>query len=176
MTTPILIRATEAFLNVFRSFIGLGEIPKGSNAGQFVEWCQAAGQGKKGDAWCVDAITRAGLSALGPLWPLPRTGSAQELADWGKAKGIAIDHKCDPKLLEPGDILLVYFPSHGRIAHGCAVESVKANGQIFTIDGNTVEKAPPGSAASREGWATLRKDNRTLHPNDVVLRWEPLIK
>jgi hypothetical protein len=96
---------------------------------------------------------------LGDAWPVKRSASCQEIADWAKERGCR--YTKGPQI---GDLLVIWFPKLKRFAHICLVIGVNADGSVLTRDGNT------NSAGGREGWLVAEKTRR-LGAADRLVRW-----
>ena len=137
------------------------ETPANTNTGPKVEeYLKSVGLAK-GNPWCAAAVAWCGVKALGAHWPLPLTGSCQQLYEKAKAKNLV---RSSPEI---GDVFLLWFPKLNRFAHTGFIE--KAGPKLYewtTIEGNT------SGAGSREGWGCFRR-TRSFNPEDRFVRWSP---
>lgn len=137
-------------------YVGVREAT-GKNDGPEVEYFLAQTGHPRGTAWCgaftYTAHIEAGLRPPGdpsayawsPTWFSTTT------------RLVAVD-RC-----EPGDVMGIYFPSLGRIAHVGVVE--RRDGDVLTtIEGNT------NDASSREGDGVYRK-RRKAGTVRAAARW-----
>lgn len=123
------------------------EAPAGSNAGEFVEAIQRWGGGKKGDSWCAFFVYFVGSIAAavsGGNWPLPRTGSCEELHQYAITHHLIVEHP------QKGDVYLL-LDANGRAHHtGFVTDAVLEH--FDETSGNTSD---PTKAPSREGWGVF---------------------
>jgi peptidoglycan hydrolase-like protein with peptidoglycan-binding domain len=132
----------ESVINVARSQLGFAEDPPGSNRSPYGKW-----YGMDGQPWCAMFVSwcadRAGAAALIPKHAFTPAGAAwfTERGQWGKT----------PRL---GAVVYFRWPSMGRIAHVGIVESVRADGTVVAIEGNT------DSAGGRTGGRVMRQVRR----------------
>lgn len=163
MTAALTITPADLVLRVASATVGASEVPPNSNAGPFVEACQAVTGNRKGDAWCASFVARVGVKALGTLWPVRKTGGCKELGAWATASGVLRE------MPEPGDIFLVWYAEKGRFAHTGFVLSVVQGRSCRTIEGNT------SGGGSREGWLVAER-LRVFTPEDRFIRWADLVR
>jgi peptidoglycan hydrolase-like protein with peptidoglycan-binding domain len=134
--------SAEAVINVARSQLGFVEAPPGSNRSPYGKWYPMDGQPwcAMFVSWCAD---RAGAAAIIPKHAFTPSGAAwfKERDQWG----------AKPRL---GAIVYFKWPSMNRIAHVGIVESVRADGAVVTIEGNT------DSAGGRTGGRVMRQVRR----------------
>lgn len=149
--------AITIFLKVAAATEGACEV--GANAGPYVERVLKRTGNRKGDPWCAAQVTDWGVIALGEQWPVKRSASVQQIAEWAQAKGV----RYAVTMARPGDLFIIWFASLRRFAHIGVVTGVK-DGKVETIEGNT------NAAGGREGWLVARK-TRTLSSADRILRW-----
>jgi hypothetical protein len=162
----VTVDAVELYLRVWAGKEGAGEVPPGTNHGPYVERLQRGTGGSPGDPWCADEVADAGKAAFGKLWPVPLTGSCQQLADFGRMKKVLF---ATP---ERGDIWLRW---HGtRFSHTGVVWTVSPDQQHIDVQaGNTVL---PGKAGDiREGWVNARS-TQPIGAQDRFLRWVLLLQ
>lgn len=157
------ISPIDLLLKVSAASVGACESPPNSNAGPYVERVLARTKTPKGSPWCAAQVTDWGVIAFGDAWPVKRSASVQEIAQW------AADAKCryvaTKTPAEPGDLFCLWYPSLKRYAHIGVVVSVEADGKtIGTVEGNT------SGSGSREGWLVAEK-TRVLTDKDRLVRW-----
>lgn len=132
----------EDVLTVARSQIGFAEQPPGSNRSPYGAWYPMDGQPwcAMFVSWCAD---RAGAAALIPKHAYTPSGAAwfRERGQWGS----------QPRI---GAIVYFQWPSMNRIAHVGIVESVRGDGAVVVIEGNT------DSAGGRTGGRVMRQVRR----------------
>lgn len=132
----------EDVLTVARSQIGFAEQPPGSNRSPYGAWYPMDGQPwcAMFVSWCAD---RAGAAALIPKHAFTPSGAAwfRERGQWGS----------QPRI---GAIVYFQWPSMKRIAHVGIVESVRGDGAVVSIEGNT------DSAGGRTGGKVMRQVRR----------------
>lgn len=157
------IKPVDLLLRVASATLGASEVPANTNAGPYVERVLQSTHTPKGNPWCAAWVTDVGTHALGELWPVKRTASVQEMADWAESKGIRYVAKP-----QQGDLFCLYIPSEGRLAHIGIVASVNQDGSIVTLEGNT------SGAGEREGWMVASKV-RKLGRRDRLIRWVELL-
>lgn len=142
---------------------GACESPPLSNAGPFVVRVLKGVGLAKGQPWCAAQLYDWGTKALGPAWPLPKTGGCQVLADFATSKKIL---KTMPRV---GDAFLIWHPELGRFAHTGLVLAVYSDGSCLMIAGNT------SGAGVRDGWLVGVRTAR-FAPADRFVRWATLVK
>ncbi|GAB4064147.1 CHAP domain-containing protein [Angustibacter speluncae] len=132
----------EDVLNVARSQLGFAEQPPGSNRSPYGAWYPMDGQPwcAMFVSWCAD---RAGAAALIPKHAFTPSGAAwfRERGQWGS----------QPRI---GAIVYFQWPKMNRIAHVGIVESVRGDGAVVSIEGNT------DSAGGRTGGKVMRQVRR----------------
>lgn len=166
MTRLLTVDAVDLFLRVLAGKEGAGESPPGTNRGPYVERLQKRCGGNPGDPWCADEMADTGALSLGPLWPVPLTGSCQALADFFKTKKVLY---ATP---QRGDFWLRWDAKLGRFSHtGAVLRLVDAN-TIEVQAGNTVRPGQPGDI--REGWLNWRR-TEPINPKDRFGRWVELL-
>ena len=157
------IKPVDLLLRVASATLGASEVPPNTNTGPYVERVLQSTHTPKGNPWCAAWVTDVGTHALGEMWPVKRTASVQEMAEWAESKGVRYTAK--PQM---GDLFALYFPALGRYAHVGIVASVNPDGSIVTIEGNS------NNGGSREGWAVVTK-TRKLGRRDRLIRWVELL-
>ena len=157
----------ELVLRVARATVGACEQPPNSNAGPFVERVLRTTGNKAGDPWCAAWVTMIGVTALGEAWPVKKTASVQQMAEWAeKARCRFVAAKSPAQV---GDLFCLYYPKLKRWAHVGIVTAVEKDGKtIKTVEGNT------SGSGSREGWLVAEK-TRTLTEADRLIRWVNLV-
>lgn len=117
----------DQVLNVARSTLGEHEDPPGSNQIRFATWA-----GIPGLAWCAAWLCWV-LDQAGAL-DVPRfvwtPSGAQAYSDRGRFDS-------QPAV---GSVVFFAWPGVGRISHVGLVETVRPDGAIVTIEGNTDER------------------------------------
>ncbi len=157
------IEPVDLLLRVASATLGASEVPANTNTGPYVERVLQATHTPKGNPWCAAWVTDVGTHALGEAWPVLRTASVQQMAEWAESKGVRYTAK--PRM---GDLFCLWFPTLGRYAHVGIVASVNADGSIVTYEGNT------SGAGEREGWLVASK-TRKLGRRDRLIRWVELL-
>lgn len=158
----VRIAPRDLVLRVAAATVGASEVPANTNAGPFVERCQKVTGNTKGQPWCASFVAMVGEAALGPLWPVVKTGGCQPLHDWALGRGVVHEQ---PTI---GDVFLVWHAELGRFAHTGFVLAVRPDGNCHTIEGNT------SGAGSREGWMVAQRTRR-FRPEDRFVRWTELV-
>lgn len=131
-----------ALLDVARAELGTCEQPPGSNRTRYGAW-----YGMDGQPWCAMFVSwcaaRAGAADIVPRHAYTPSGAAwfQQRRQWGRAP-------------RPGAIVYFQWPGMGRIAHVGIVESVRADGAVVVLEGNT------NGAGSRTGGTVMRHVRR----------------
>lgn len=159
----ITLAPIDLLLKVSAASVGACESPPNSNAGPYVERVLARTQTPKGKPWCAAQVTDWGVIAFGDAWPVKRSASVQEIAQW------AADTKCRyvarKTPAEVGDLYCLWYPKLKRYAHIGIVIAVEDDGYtIVGRDGNTAGNG------SREGWLVAEK-TRVLTDKDRLVRW-----
>jgi hypothetical protein len=164
----VTLSPVELVLRVARATLGAGESPPNSNRGPFVAEClKTTGLGE-GHPWCAAFTTRVGLAALGEAWPVLKSASVQQQADWAQRRKCRLVATRTPA--RPGDLFVLHYPALKRFAHIGFVGAVAADGRtITTVEGNT------SGSGSREGWLVAQK-TRVLGPQDRLIRWADVFK
>jgi hypothetical protein len=157
------ISPVDLVLRVASATLGASEVPPNTNTGPYVERVLAGTHTPKGNPWCAAWVTDVGTHALGERWPVLRTASVQQMAEWAESKGIRYTAK--PQI---GDLFCLWFPKLNRFAHVGIVAAVQTDGQIVTVEGNT------SGAGEREGWMVASK-LRKLGRQDRLIRWAALL-
>lgn len=160
-----LIAAAYALTNIAEQ--------NGNNRGQMVELFLRGVGLPAGSPWCAAFVHHVGYwSQFDPdahesAWPLPATGSCQQLGN------SAIYHNVLSKTPTRGDIFLLYIPSAGRFAHTGIILDVRETSTAFvcmTVEGNTNDDGSP------DGWKSCIK-HRVFFKNDrhAFIRWITLV-
>jgi hypothetical protein len=136
-------------LKVAAAEIGTAEKPAGSNKTKYGKW-----YGMDGVAWCAIFISWV-THAAGAKGLIPKFAYTPSGAEWFRRR------KLWHETPEPGDVAFFDFPGDGvdRISHVGFVESVRASGDIVTIEGNT------STTDNRNGGMVMR---RVRNPKYVV--------
>ncbi len=121
-----------------RARTDLGYREGANNANKF-----SASWHKPGQAWCADAVTRwlADAKAL----DVPQSSYTPALADSYRKAG---RFGRTPRV---GAVVFFKWPGMGRIAHVGIVESIRPDGRLVVLEGNT------NAAGSRTGGGVFRK-------------------
>jgi hypothetical protein len=124
--------------------LGIRELT-GHNDGPKVEAYLSVVKLKKGQPWCAAFVSWVYQKAG---FPKPRTGWSPDLFPTARLARSAL----------PGDVIGIYFPEMGRIAHAGIVTQQKGS-WIYSTEGNT------SLQGSREGDGVFRKVRhiRTIH-------------
>ena len=191
-----MISAVEAYVAGFALRENAMEIPYASNAGVLVNMAQRVTHNHAGDPWCASECHLVGVTVFGDRWPLPRTGSTNEMGQWALAHGIirytpslyelliqhgALDARAHPRerYVQPfqrGDIFGLYSPRKRRYHHVGLITDVETE-LLRTREGNTV---PP--AAQRTATEEQSRDGQGNYPSSKLLslplcamRWVDLL-
>lgn len=168
MTAPITIMPVDLVLRVAAGRRGGSEVPPNSNLGPFVEPILLSVGLPPGNPWCAAYVYDTGSIALPGLWPGPRTGGCQVLADYARIHSVLF-----PGPPVRGDIFLLWEfikkEQAWRFGHTGFVTRVNADGSVLTNEGNT------NGAGSREGWLVGEK-TRVLGDKDRLFRWPLLLQ
>lgn len=165
--TTLTLTPVELLLRVARATVGASEVPANTNAGPYVERVLQRTGNRRGDPWCAAWVTDIGVIALGDAWPVRRTASVQQMANWAREQQCRYIGATAPAVV--GDLFCLYFPSLQRFAHVGIVSSVAEDGMtIRTIEGNT------SGAGSREGWLVAER-SRVLTSADRLIRWSQVV-
>lgn len=164
--TPAELVIAEA-----RRYVGVTEVPKGSNRGLEIDyWIKECGLDPKGAyAWCAAFVGQVGRQAVGARWPCPRSAGVQALADW------ATKAACLQATPAAGDLMVFWHADLKRFAHIGVVTAVHVPALGFggptsvdTIEGNT------NAGGGREGWGVLVK-TRSPKSDDRFIRWAKVL-
>jgi len=153
----------------YLSQVGIRE-KSGHNDGKAVEMYLASCRLQAGAPWCAAFVNwclqSCGAPAAGSGWspdwfPVSKIiwagGTGKD-----KTRGLSRDSGALP---QRGDVLGIYFPSKGRVAHVLFCEEWRGE-SVITVEGNTNEKG------SREGDGVYRKIRLTAQIY-VAARWIP---
>lgn len=163
----VTLSPVELVLRVARATLGAGESPPNTNRGPFVAACLKTTGLPEGHPWCAAFTTHIGLSALGAAWPVLKSASVQQQAEWAAKQKCRLVAAKTPA--QPGDLFCLWYPSLKRYAHIGFVGDVAADGKtVTTVEGNT------SGSGSREGWLVASK-TRVLTEKDRLIRWAPLV-
>jgi hypothetical protein len=157
-------QAAVAIIAEAKRYIGVTEVPRGSNRGTQIDyWIAECGLDPKGAfAWCAAFVGQVGRQALGTAWPVPRSASVATLVAWASGKpGVLLDTAV------PGDLIFFWHANLKRYAHVGVVTAVVGT-DVQTIEGNT---APDGG---REGWGVMAK-HRKAGPGVKFGRWTAVL-
>ena len=167
MSGRVVLSPVDLVLRVALATVGAGESPPNTNRGPFVAACLATTGLPEGHPWCAAYTTHIGLTALGAAWPVRRSASVQQQADWAKNAGCRLVATKTPALV--GDLFVLFYPSLKRFAHIGFVQAVAADGRtITTVEGNT------SGSGSREGWIVAKR-TRGLTARDRLIRWANVV-
>jgi hypothetical protein len=165
---PIALKALE----LAQANIGVTEV--GNNAGAAVQAYQQSCVPPLpvGSPWCAAVVRfrfKQAATDLGLKYDLsfPRTGWTPDYSRWAKANAKWIDANTAKtfankdisalrQALKPGDLVLFYFSTLGRIGHIGVVEDVEDWG-ITTIEGNTSPEPDYADVVERDGDGYYRK-------------------
>ena len=150
------VTTVELVLRIARSYRWVRE--HGSNRGEAVaHFLQTVGL-REGYPWCAAFVETVGVDAFGDAWPLPRTASVSQLADYAAAHGMLM------QVPVPGAVFLLWSPALGRFHHtGFVAEAAEGSGW-YTVEGNTNDD---GSA---EGIGVFGRE-REFGPKDRFIWW-----
>lgn len=139
---------SEKALIVARSQLGQCEVPRGSNRGPMVDQYLASIGLNPGFAWCCAFVFwchREAAAHFGAKNLMPKTGGVMDL--WNRSVKYRVDKP------RAGDVFII--DSGNGKGHTGFVESVRADGSLDTIEGNSNDEG------SREGYEVCRH-RRTL--------------
>ncbi|WP_157669282.1 CHAP domain-containing protein [Chitinibacter sp. GC72] len=140
-------KLSDAALKLAVADEGKGEVPKGSNWGDYVKGLLAAVGVGFPAAWCAAFVYAKFMQAASQLKisnPVPRTGGV--LAMWNQAKAHRVQGAP-----QAGDVFIMDFG--GGKGHTGIVEAVIGI-YVFTIEGNTNDEG------SREGFEVARRKRK----------------
>lgn len=129
-------------LNVARAELGYREQPPGSNRTRYGAW-----YGLDGQPWCAMFVSWCAAKA-GAADIIPKHAYTPSGAGWFKRRG---QWGGQPRV---GAIVYFKWPGMGRIAHVGIVESVREDGVIVCLEGNTDD------AGGRTGGRVMRHVRR----------------
>jgi hypothetical protein len=151
------IRSTA--LNIALGYIGKEEVPRGSNAGEFVEACLKLVNLPGGHAWCQAFAYRVlseAAALLSVANPMPKTAGVLDC--WNKTSPNNRLLKIDSR---PTNVLsgFQFIYDHGKgLGHTGFVVEVFPDGSFSTIEGNT---DPSGS---RNGYCVAKLKRNISDP------------
>lgn len=152
----------DAFLGAMEMLDPVKELP--GNRGYFVDAINEDAGSPLASAWCLNTVGYAGRHVIGKRWPLPRTGSCDELLRFAKAKGIVRDKPVR------GAIFLKLNPANPNDAtHAGAVLEVLDDGRFGTWEGNS------NDTGSREGTDVVHLTRNPHTAHYVFIDWEALV-
>lgn len=126
----------EKIVAIARGELGVREVT-GNNDGERVEEYLAITGLKKGQPWCSAFLS----------WVFNKAGYQEPRTAWSPALFV---NKVITRAIKPGNVLGIWFPDKGRIAHAGLVEQRQGD-WIISIEGNT------NVLGSREGDGVYRK-------------------
>jgi CHAP domain-containing protein len=137
-------------LRIAAGELGTSERPPGSNRQEY-----GAAYSMNGVAWCAEFVWWV-FRAAGVALPLKTAYTPALAAGFQRLKRWLAN--TSPKV-QPGDVVLFYWPNMGRIAHVGIVEKILASGDVQTIEGNT------DAGGSRTGGQVMRRvrSRATVH-------------
>lgn len=161
--TPI-----DLVLRVAAATVGASESPPNTNKGPFVARCLKTTGLPEGHPWCAAWTTMVGIAALGDAWPVLKSASVQQQAEWAAKHKVRLVATKTPA--KAGDLFCLYYPSLKRWAHiGFVLSAARDGKTIRTLEANT------SGAGEREGWLVAEK-TRVLTGRDRLIRWAGLIQ
>lgn len=145
---PCRVRATEHAAK----YLGVSEVPPGSNRGGDIDRWQVWANGLVGYPWCAAFVCGMVREACGLIVPTPGRASVERLEQWAAATGELLTGKTRPRR---GDLILYDWNADDWYDHIGFVERVLAIrwlgnrfiGRVRTIEGNTDD-------AVRRRWRT----------------------
>jgi len=175
MTRSITLTCVELLLRVSQAAVGTGEQPPNSNRGPYVKRVLARTGLSEGHPWCAAAVTDWGVCAFGDAWPVVRSASVVQMADWAQQANCRyIPSEGGAGVPQVGDLYVLHYPTLKRFAHVGLVISVDGL-RIGVRDGNTSDPHDTDPARQREGWGVFEK-TRTLTSADRLLRWTEALR
>lgn len=130
MTAPT-VAAVDAVLGAAAMLMPVRELE--GNRGRFIEAMQFFTGGRAGDPWCADLVYYVGAHVLGSVrWPLPRTGSCDEVLRFARARGILRERPAR------GHVFLV-LKSETDAVHAGFVDGVFDDASWRSREGNSNE-------------------------------------
>lgn len=158
-TIPSAFPPATLFLVAARTLVCLQvrESPKGSNAGPMLTAIHAAAGGKDGDAWCAQGIAFCArvVESVGVDWPLPLTGSCDDLLAAARKQRRLYEVPAAGRLflrMAKGSQVDARHVGLVTVVHG-----VKGSDGWGTIEFNA---ADPKSGATDEGWGAFEGRTR----------------
>jgi len=138
------------FLKELRSYVGISE-HGGDNKGKEVEMFQKAVDGKaQSEPWCMAAIQHAIKKVEEKLGIKSKIHKSEHcMTVWNLTP-----KECRLEKPEPGCIVIWQFGATDK-GHTGGVESIKKNGRLQTLEGNT---GPSNGEVEREGDGFYEKD------------------
>ena len=115
--------------------IGIAESPPGSNDAPRIAEYRTATTGSGVGPWCAYFTSWIGAQAGTPLGPGGQgEGYVPHMADWLRSEGrYATPEQATPR---PGDLVMFDWERDGELDHIGLVQSVGADGRVYTIEGN----------------------------------------
>lgn len=166
-TKLISLSPVDLVLRVAAGRRGGSEVPPNSNRGPFVEPILRSVNLGPGNPWCAAYVYDTGTIALPGMWPGPRTGGCQALAEYARTHAVLV-----PGPPQRGDVFLLWefvkLEQTWRFAHTGFVVKPHGDGSCDTNEGNT------NGAGNREGWLVGEKV-RTFGDKDRFFRWVDLL-
>jgi uncharacterized protein (TIGR02594 family) len=138
----------EKILNAARGEVGVAESPPGSNNSPRIAEYRTATAGNPGPGpWCAYFVSWCAKQAGAPIGDNGSGyGAVDAVRAWGDRTGRGYPNTQTPN---PGD--LIVFNQHIGI-----VESVDANGQIHTIEGNSSDRVSRRTRSASEATGFVR--------------------
>lgn len=150
MTAATIADPVAAVLAACQRYRDVREQPIASNRGREIDYWLGAVGVPVGLPWCAAFVSQVGREALGAAWPVLRTASVQQVVDWAKTHGLALEERPSP-----GALMVVYYPAPlNRYGHIGIVASVAADGSWTSWEGNTRVAGDPAAKglSEREGY------------------------
>lgn len=173
MTPATIADPVAALLERCRHYQNVREQPVASNRSPEIDyWLEAAGV-PFGNAWCAAFVSQVGREALGAAWPVLRSASVQQIVDWAKHAGLALEERP-----APGMLMVLYFPAPlNRYAHIGLVAEVKPDGSFTSWEGNTRVAGDPAAKglSEREGYRVALQ-TRTVTSRIRFIDWTVLLQ
>jgi hypothetical protein len=173
VTPAVIPDPVAALLTTCQRYRDVRERPVASNRSPEIDyWLQATGV-PFGNAWCAAFVSQVGREALGAAWPVLRSASVQQIVDWAKGRGLALEERPTP-----GALMVLYFPAPlNRYAHIGIVAEVRADGSFTSWEGNTrvAGDAAAKGLSEREGYRVALQ-TRTVTSRIRFIDWTVLLQ
>lgn len=150
--------------------VGTTESPAGSNRVKYNDWLYGRTVSGPSFPWCAAFVSWVFAQVEPGL--VKKTASCQEMGDWFKSKGLF--HRVNP---EPGDVVFFKYSTNSRWTnHVGIVESVRPDGSITTIEGNTSFEEKGSQDNGGAVAARIRKKNIVGYGRPNYAGWKPTLK